>query len=185
MKNNDYTKLSKFLSLILRHKPETIEIQLDSNGWAVVEDLIIKINESGRNLNINILDKIVADDSKKRYSFNDDHSKIRANQGHSIDIDLQLKEIEPPDILYHGTATRFLKSIQQIGLISGSSRQYIHFSDNVHTAIDVGKRHGKPVVLVIDTKQMYSNGIKFYLSENNVWLCKDIIDYKYMNVLEE
>ena len=171
-------KLSIFISLILRHKPEEIGITLDEHGWANVEELITGINKAGRKIDMEILEEIVRTDNKKRYSFNEDKTLIRANQGHSIPVDVELKEAIPPKILYHGTASRFIDSIKQQG-IKPMSRLYVHLSDNVGTAIKVGSRHGKYSVLIIDTEKMYNDGIKFYLSENNVWLTK-YIDWKYV-----
>ncbi|HCI2563749.1 TPA: RNA 2'-phosphotransferase [Clostridioides difficile] len=171
-------KLSIFISLILRHKPETIGIKLDDYGYADVNELIEKINNTGRNINIEILEQIVKEDNKQRYSFNDDRSKIRANQGHSINVNVELRELEPPKCLYHGTATRFLENIKKEGIIR-QSRLYVHLSNDIDTAVKVGKRHGVPVVLKINTGKMYENGYKFYLSENNIWLCK-YIPFEYV-----
>ncbi|MFA1719042.1 RNA 2'-phosphotransferase [Clostridioides difficile] len=175
-------KLSIFISLILRHKPETIGIKLDDYGYADVNELIEKINNTGRNINIEILEQIVKEDNKQRYSFNDDRSKIRANQGHSINVNVELRELEPPKYLYHGTATRFLDNIKNEGIIK-QSRLYIHLSRDIDIAVKVGKRHGTPVILKINTGKMYENGYKFYLSENNVWLC-EYIPFKYVEIFE-
>ena len=171
-------KLSVFIRLILRHKPDTIGITIDEYGWANVKELIDGINNSGRTINMDILEEIVWTDEKNRYSFNKDKTKIRANQGHSIPVNVELKEKTPPDILYHGTATRFLENIKQQG-IKSMSRLYVHLSKDQETAFKVGDRHGKSVVLIIDAKRMHNDGIKFYLSENNVWLTK-YIDSKYI-----
>lgn len=171
-------KLSVFISLILRHKPEIIGIKLDDYGYADVNELIEKINNTGRNINIEILEQIVKEDNKQRYSFNEDRSKIRANQGHSINVNVELRELEPPRFLYHGTATRFLDNIKKEGIVS-KSRLYVHLSNDIDTAVQVGKRHGVPVVLKINTGKMYENGYKFYLSENNIWLCK-YIPFEYV-----
>lgn len=177
MDNN--IKLSKFLSMVLRHKPEIIELELDEHGWADVNKLLVNMNRFGKSIDLNILKDIVAQDSKHRYSFNSDITKIRANQGHSIKVDVELKHLKPPDILYHGTATRFLNSIMKVGL-NGNGRLYVHLSTDIESAISVGKRHGKPVVLKIDSLQMYLDGFKFYLSENNVWMC-NLVPVKYIN----
>lgn len=171
-------KLSVFISLILRHKPEEIEIQLDEHGWANVEELIAGINNTGRKIDMDILEEIVRTDNKKRYSFNEDKTLIRANQGHSVPVDVELKECEPPQFLYHGTASRFINSIMQDGL-KPMSRLYVHLSKDRETAIKVGKRHGEPVVLKIKSKEMHDDGYKFYLSENGVWLVKNV-DIKYI-----
>ena len=175
-------KLSIFISLILRHKPETIGIKLDDYGYADVNELIEKKNNTGRNINIEILEQIVKEDNKQRYSFNDDRSKIRANQGHSINVNVELRELEPPKYLYHGTATRFLDNIKNEGIIK-QSRLYVHLSRDIDIAVKVGKRHGTPVILKINTGKMYENGYKFYLSENNVWLC-EYIPFKYVEIFE-
>ena len=171
-------KLSIFLSLILRHKPETIGITLDKHGWANVKDLIAGINRTGRTIDMKTLEEIVRTDSKGRYSFNDNKTFIRANQGHSIPVDVELKEECPPSMLYHGTATRFLDSIKKHG-IKPMKRLYVHLSLDFETAIKVGSRHGSSAVLAIDTEQMYKDGAKFYLSENGVWLTKHI-DWRYV-----
>ncbi|HBF7929036.1 TPA: RNA 2'-phosphotransferase [Clostridioides difficile] len=173
-------KLSIFISLILRHKPETIGIKLDDYGYADVNELIEKINNTGRNINIEILEQIVKEDNKQRYSFNEDRSKIRANQGHSINVNVELRELEPPRFLYHGTATRFLNNIKKEGIIS-KSRLYVHLSNDIDTAVQVGKRHGIPIVLKINAGKMYENDYKFYLSENNIWLC-EYIPFKYVEI---
>ena len=166
-------KLSVFISLILRHKPETIGIQLDEHGWANVDELISGISSTGRKIDMEILEEIVRADNKQRYSFNENKTLIRANQGHSIPVDVELKEQQPPQILYHGTASRFLDSIMQEGL-KPMSRLYVHLSSDMETAMKVGKRHGEPVVLKINSEEMCNDGIKFYLSENGVWLAKSV-----------
>ncbi|MCI9976514.1 RNA 2'-phosphotransferase [Clostridioides difficile] len=173
-------KLSVFISLILRHKPETIGIKLDNYGYADVNELIGNINSTGRNINMEILEQIVKEDNKQRYSFNEDRSKIRANQGHSIKVNVELKELRPPKCLYHGTTIRFLDNIKKEGIVR-KSRLYVHLSNGIDTAIKVGKRHGIPIVLKVNTEKMYEDGYKFYLSENNVWLCEHI-PFKYVEI---
>ena len=155
------------MSLILRHKPEVIGITLDEHGWASVNDLICGIEKNNPGFNMDILKQIVRTDSKQRYSFNDDKSLIRANQGHSVNVDVELKEKEPPEYLYHGTGEKYVESINQDGLIS-KSRLYVHLSKDIKTAENVGKRHGKEVVYRINSGQMYRDGYKFYLSENEI-----------------
>lgn len=179
------TNLSKFLSLILRHKPETINLSLDSEGYADIDQLITLINiHTEYTITRPILDQIVATDSKKRYSYNDIKTKIRANQGHSIQVDLKLTAQTPPDILYHGTSKRFLQSILKEGL-KPMSRQYVHLSSDSSTAAMVGKRHGgSPIIFMIETKPLIDSGYKFYLSENNVWLT-DYIPAKYLSLFYE
>ncbi|MDI0267872.1 RNA 2'-phosphotransferase [Clostridioides difficile] len=173
-------RLSVFISLILRHKPETIGIKLDNYGYADVNELIGNINSTGRNINMEILEQIVKEDNKQRYSFNEDRSKIRANQGHSIKVNVELKELRPPKCLYHGTTIRFLDNIKKEGIVR-KSRLYVHLSNDIDTAIKVGGRHGVPIVLKVNTEKMYEDGYKFYLSENNVWLC-DHIPFKYVKI---
>ena len=163
---------SKYMSLILRHKPETIGITLDEHGWADVDELIEGISRT-QNFNMDILEEIVRTDEKQRYSFNDDKTKIRANQGHSIEVDVELEEKEPPEILWHGTGEKFATSIDNIGLIP-KSRLYVHLSKDEETATTVGRRHGKPVLYMVNTREMYKDGFKFFLSKNGVWLTKEV-----------
>ena len=163
----NYTKASKFLSLVLRHKPEKIGIQLDRRSWAKVPEILM-----GVNLTMEDLEYIVETDEKQRYSFNDDKTLIRANQGHSIPIDLELEAVEPPETLYHGTIGQFLGSIKKEGL-QRRSRQFVHLSKDVETALAVGRRRGKPVVLQIASGRMFEDGYEFFLSENGVWLTKE------------
>ena len=165
--------ISKLMSLVLRHKPEVIGLQLDNNGWANVAELISKINEQGNNVNIDIINTVVGTNDKKRFAFNEDKTMIRANQGHSIDVELNLKAITPPDILYHGTAERFVGSILKEGLTK-QQRQHVHLSLLQETAKAVGSRHGKPVILSINTKAMTEAGFIFYLSDNGVWLVNSV-----------
>jgi len=163
---------SKYMSLILRHKPETIGITLDEHGWADVDELIEGISRT-QNFNMDILEEIVRTDEKQRYSFNADKTKIRANQGHSIEVDVELEEKEPPEILWHGTGEKFATSIDNIGLIP-KSRLYVHLSKDEETATIVGRRHGKPVLYMVNTREMYKDGFKFFLSKNGVWLTKEV-----------
>ena len=179
--NMNLTNLSRYMSLILRHKPEVIGITLDEHGWASVNDLICGIEKNNPGFNMDILEQIVRTDSKQRYSFNDDKSLIRANQGHSVNVDVELKEKEPPEYLYHGTGEKYVKSINQDGLIP-KSRLYVHLSKDIKTAENVGKRHGKEVVYRINSGQMYRDGYKFYLSENGVWLTKEV-PIKYLEMV--
>lgn len=172
--------LSKFISLVLRHKPEEIGLVLDANGWADTEELIRKINEKGGGLTLSILEEIVETNDKKRFAFNEDHSRIRASQGHSIDVVLGLEPVQPPDILYHGTAEKNLPSILENGLAS-QSRQHVHLSATTDTARQVGSRHGKPVVLTINAAAMYKDGHVFFLSANKVWLTHSV-PLKYIAV---
>lgn len=171
--NQNDVSLGKFLSLVLRHKPDTIGITLDAHGWVAVDALLEGCNRVGKTIDRETLERIVRENNKQRYSFSADHSKIRANQGHSISVDLELKEQQPPVRLYHGTATRFLEKIRADGIQKGS-RQYVHLSEEKETARQVGTRHGTPVILPIDTPQMLKDGYSFYRSENGVWLCENV-----------
>ncbi len=165
---------SKFISLILRHKPDAIGISLDEHGWADVRDLIEGINASGKyHLDMEMLEDIVSKDDKQRYTFNDDHTLIRANQGHSIPVDVELEEVIPPDILYHGTGEKYTASIDQEGLLP-KSRLYVHLSVDIETARKVGARHGRPVIYTVDSGQMTKDGFEFFLSRNHVWLTKSV-----------
>lgn len=171
-------QISKFLSLVLRHQPEIICLNLDENGWADVEELQEKCANNNIHFTLEELDDLVETNDKKRFIFNEDQTKIRANQGHSIAIDLALKPQQPPEFLYHGTAENNVDSILEKG-IEKRSRQHVHLSSDKENATKVGMRHGKPVILTILTGKMSEDGIIFYLSENNVWLT-DFIDPKYI-----
>lgn len=173
-------KTSKFLSYVLRHHPELINLNLDENGWANVDELITKSKrDSYQGLTIEDLNEIVETNDKKRFIFNEDKTRIRANQGHSIDINLALIPQKPPEFLYHGTAQSNIDSIFEKG-IEKRNRQHVHLSQDIETATKVGMRHGKPVILTINTEKMFDDGIEFYLSENNVWLT-DFVDIKYIS----
>ncbi len=163
---------SKFISLILRHKPETIGITLDEHGWANVAELIAGVSKT-HPLDRELLEDIVRTDEKERYSFNEDKTLIRANQGHSILVDVELEEIYPPKYLYHGTGERYVSSIERQGLIS-KSRLYVHLSKDYETARKVGSRHGKPIVYRIMAQRMSEAGISFFRSVNGVWLTKSV-----------
>lgn len=166
-------KTSKFLSLVLRHAPETIGLKLDENGWAQVNELIAAANRAGVHLDEKLLNDVVEQNDKKRFAFSEDGSRIRASQGHSIDIELALERVEPPAMLYHGTASRFIESIKEKGIIKGK-RQHVHLSSNEDTATKVGSRHGKPVVLKIESGRMHNEGFEFFLSANGVWLTDSV-----------
>ncbi len=178
----DKARLSKFLSLLLRHNPQAANITLDEHGWADVDRLIAGVKQTGRNIDRDILEEIVASDQKQRYSFNEDRTLIRANQGHSVSVDVELKEQKPPEFLYHGTAGRFLVSIEREGL-KPMGRLYVHLSKDIDTAKQVGKRHGIPVVLKIYSGDMYKTGYQFYLSQNGVWLTKNV-DVKFFEKIK-
>ena len=168
--HHDQKRISRFLSLILRHAPEKIHLIMDQNGWAAVDELIENAGKyAGIALDRDILTRVVQTNDKQRFALSPDGNKIRANQGHSVPIDLALEETAPPDLLYHGTAVRFLDSIDKAGLLP-MSRRHVHLSGAPETALAVGRRHGKPAVLVIDAKAMRDQGFPFYISENKVWL---------------
>ena len=171
---------SKFISLILRHKPEAIGISLDEHGWASVEELIRGIGRT-RPFTMEELEHIVRTDEKQRYSFNEDHTLIRANQGHSIPVDVELKEVLPPQVLYHGTGEKYAPSIEAEGLIR-KSRLYVHLSGDPETAIKVGMRHGRPVVYRVLSGRMALDGYTFYRSVNGVWLTERV-PRQYLNRL--
>lgn len=165
---------SKFLSLILRHKPQIVGLQLDEHGWAEVDELIRRV----KGLDRAKLEQIVAQDEKQRYSFSSDRKLIRANQGHSIPVDLELENLKPPEILYHGTAERFSSAILAQGLLK-MSRLYVHLSSDVETAEKVGLRRGKPKIFVVESGKMFADGFKFYRSVNGVWLT-EYVPAKYL-----
>lgn len=162
------SKKSKFLALILRHQPQKIGIEMDRNGWVNVNDLckLMPITKED-------LDDIVENNNKNRFSYNDNKTKIRANQGHSIDVDVELSEAEPPEYLWHGTSQRYMDSIWKSG-IKPMKRLYVHLSIDKETALSVGSRHGKPLALKIPALKLYNEGQKFFVSKNNVWLTTHI-----------
>lgn len=164
-----HISISKFLSLVLRHHPQVIGISLDTGGWTDVDVLLQKMQEKGWNINREILEDVLATNPKQRFSLNEDRTRIKANQGHSVTIDLLLEPLAPPQELYHGTAEKFLAAIVSEGL-KKMQRHHVHLSPDVHSAFTVGKRHGKPVVLAVQSQQMYSDGFVFYRSDNGVWL---------------
>jgi len=162
-------KTSKFLSYLLRHKPESIGLTIDSGGWAETKALLSLANLAGHNLTLEHLRHVVASNNKRRFAFSPNGSRIRAVQGHSIPVDLQLEPLQPPAHLFHGTATRFLPAIMEQGLLK-QQRQYVHLSPGVETASVVGRRHGKLVVLVVAAAAMCQDGHAFFLSRNGIWL---------------
>ena len=174
----DNKETSKYISLILRHKPEVIGITLDEHGWANVDELIEGVSYTHK-LDMAILEQIVAEDEKQRYSFNEDKTLIRANQGHSIPVDVELEEQQPPEILYHGTGEKYVASIDAQGLIP-KSRLYVHLSRDEETANKVGSRHGKPVIYKVNSGDMYRDGYKFFCSVNGVWLTNEV-PVKYLS----
>lgn len=161
-------RTSRYISMILRHQPEKIGITLDEHGWARVDELIERVNRT-HTLDFTMLEEIVATDDKQRYSFNEDKTLIRANQGHSIPVDVELEETNPPQYLYHGTGEKYVASIDNAGLIP-KARLYVHLSKDIDTAVNVGSRHGIPVVYRVNSGKMSEDGFKFYISANNIWL---------------
>ena len=163
---------SKFIALILRHKPEVIGITLDEHGWADVGELIKGVSRT-HPLTMDILEQIVAEDEKQRYSFSEDKMRIRANQGHSIAVDVELEKDTPPELLFHGTGQKYVESIDATGLIP-KNRLYVHLSADEETAVRVGARHGKPVVYQVASGHMEREGFTFFRSVNGVWLTKEV-----------
>jgi len=170
--------ISKFISFVLRHQPESVGLTTDSGGWVAVEELLAAAQKNGVALDRALLETIVAQNDKQRFAFSDDGLRIRANQGHSFPVDLGLAPLTPPEFLYHGTATRFLPSIREQGLRPGS-RQQVHLSSDEVTAVKVGQRHGKPVVLTILAGRMALDGFLLYRSANGVWLT-DVVPAVYL-----
>jgi len=166
-------KISKFLSLVLRHQPEKVGLMLDNEGWVPVSDLITAFAEFGFPITLAELQDVVRSNDKKRFSFSPDSLLIRANQGHSVTVELGYERRRPPPILFHGTADRFLPSITQQGLIKGQ-RHHVHLSDNRETARTVGRRYGNPVVLRVASERMHSDGYLFFRSDNGVWLTESV-----------
>jgi putative RNA 2'-phosphotransferase len=169
----DPVQLSKFLSFVLRHKPAAIGLTLSQDGWVDIVDLIDKANAAGTRFERDDLLRVVATSDKKRFSVSQDGSRIRAAQGHSVSVELGLQPQEPPAVLYHGTATRFLESIRSSGL-KPQARQQVHLSSDEVTAQRVGQRHGKPIVLKVDARAMHATGFRFYLADNGVWLTDEV-----------
>ena len=161
-------RISKFISLVLRHDPGKIDLALDENGWASVDELLVKAK-----IDRVTLEQVVAQNDKMRFAFSPDGRRIRASQGHSIEIDLAFEPVSPPDVLYHGTASRSEASILQKGLLPGQ-RNHVHLSADQQTAIAVGQRHGKPIIFTVRAREMAQDGFLFYLSENKVWLTASV-----------
>jgi putative RNA 2'-phosphotransferase len=164
---------SKFLSLVLRHAPETIGLALDRNGWADLEELMRLANARGRRLTRALIEEVVDTNEKQRFKISEDGTRIRANQGHSVKVDLDLAPVEPPELLFHGTVERFLESIRVHGLRRGN-RSHVHLSLDEETARDVGARRGDPAVLQVVARAMFNEGYVFHVSENGVWLTEHV-----------
>ena len=165
---------SKFLSFVLRHQPDAIGLTLDSEGWADIDALLAAAHTDGKRIDRALIDEVVATNDKQRFAISDDGLRIRAVQGHSsAQVAIQYAEKVPPEFLYHGTASRFLMSIGQKGLIAGA-RHHVHLSQDEATAVQVGARHGMPVVLTVQAARMHAHGFKFYQADNGVWLTEHV-----------
>lgn len=173
MAKDETFKTSKFLSLVLRHEPWLIGISLDSAGWVSVEELLRACRAHGRALSLEELRAVVEGNDKRRFAFSEDGSKIRANQGHSVPVELGYEPSEPPEILYHGTVEKFLPSIMEEGLRRGE-RHHVHLSADVETASKVGGRRGRPVILKVESGRMRRDGHEFFISDNGVWLTERV-----------
>lgn len=173
---------SKFLSLVLRHDPESIGVTMDTNGWVDVDELVARSADGTRQLSVELISQVVETSSKQRFVLSDDGTRIRANQGHSIDVDLRLEAATPPAVLFHGTADRFLEAILDKGLLAGA-RTHVHLSEDVETATTVGRRHGRPVVLTVDCAAMVGDGSVFQQAENGVWLV-DHVQPRFLRLVE-
>jgi putative RNA 2'-phosphotransferase len=173
--NKEHVKLSRLLSKVLRHAPESIGITLDENGWVEVQELLKRI---GKRITLEDLVYIVVNNNKKRFEFSTDQKEIRACQGHSIEVDLELKPVSPPDILYHGTSIKTVEYIKRDGIIK-MNRNHVHLSFDYDTAHNVGQRHGKPSILLVDAKKMHEHGMEFFTSTNHVWLT-DFVPKEYI-----
>ena len=173
--SSEVTRTSRYLSMVLRHRPQEAGIALDRHGWANVDELIAGVSKK-RPLTRELLEEIVRTDNKQRYSFSEDGTMIRANQGHSVPVDVELEEMTPPEYLWHGTGEKFVRSIETNGLLP-KLRLYVHLSTDRETAVNVGSRHGRPVVFKVSTGQMSADGFRFYQSVNHVWLTKYVPAY--------
>lgn len=180
--NKRLTKLSKFISLVLRHDPSAAGLSLDEHGWADTGELIAGMCAAGKPIDLPTLERIVAEDEKQRYTLTEDRKLIRANQGHSVPVDLELEPIEPPRTLLHGTADRFAAAIGREGL-RRMSRQYVHLSADLETARKVGARHGNCIIYEVDAAGMHRDGFRFYRSANGVWLT-DAVPPVYLRRIE-
>ncbi|MFL5728464.1 MAG: RNA 2'-phosphotransferase [Cytophagaceae bacterium] len=182
MNEKETVRISKFLSLVLRHQPELIGIELDEQGWTNVPVLIQKVKEAGVSLDLDLLKHVVETNNKKRFAFTEDFGRIRASQGHSVEVELGYTAQTPPSVLYHGTHEKAVGSILKDGL-EKRKRNHVHLSATIETAIQVGKRHGKPMVLEVSAAKMAAQGFKFYISDNGVWLT-DNVPPEYLSLID-
>ncbi|MAT72698.1 MAG: RNA 2'-phosphotransferase [Planctomycetaceae bacterium] len=176
-------KISKRLSYVLRHRPDSVGLVLGEGGWVRVDDLLAALAGNGKAVSQPVLVRVVVENDKQRFEFSEDGLRIRARQGHSAKVDLGYQPATPPDVLYHGTATRHLDSILQQGLVKGR-RHHVHMSTNKETMLQVGMRHGKPVLLSVDAKRMLANGHQFFVTGNHVWLT-DHVPPEYLSTIPE
>ena len=181
MNEKSLVKISKYLSKHLRHQPERIGLTLEDGGWVKVSDLLAACARNNFPINPDELKEVVEKNDKRRFSFDAAGEKIRANQGHSVEVDLQLEKREPPEILFHGTAERSVSMIRERGLLK-MARHHVHLSADAETARKVGARHGKPVIFEIETKKMSDEGFEFFVSANGVWLVESVPP-KFLRIL--
>ncbi len=177
MNEKELKKMGKYVSMLLRHHPEEAGVNLDEHGWTDVQDLIRKVSPRYP-LKEDLLHQLAFGKDKQRYEFSENGDRVRAVHGHSVEVDLGYEELRPPEVLYHGTAEKFRKSIEEIGLIK-KTRQYVHLSEYIEQAKDVGRRHGKLVLYEVKAKKMFKAGMKFYKSTSGVWLT-DSVPVEYL-----
>lgn len=173
MNENDVKRISKFMSLVLRHQPDKIGIELDGAGWTDVDELLSAMARHGKRVSRDMLDYVVQSNDKQRFSWSEDGKRIRANQGHSVDVDLGYESADPPEILLHGTPTRFVDDIRHGGLMK-MARHHVHLHVDEKTSLAVGQRRGKPVLLKIRAQEMASQGYEFFVTPNKVWLTAEV-----------
>jgi putative RNA 2'-phosphotransferase len=181
--SNNVVSTSKLLSLILRHEPQLVGLTLGDGGWVRVDELLARCAQANKPISLELLKEVVETSDKKRFALSEDGSFIRANQGHSVEVDLGLSPTTPPDKLYHGTASRFMGAIWSQGL-QRQARHHVHLTAKLDVAISVGQRHGQPVILEVDSLRMHVDGQKFYQSANGVWLV-DAVGVQYMRLLPQ
>jgi putative RNA 2'-phosphotransferase len=179
MSHDNLKKVSKSMSYVLRHRPDSIGLTLGPDGWVLIDKLLAAFGRNGKRYSKQLIETVVAESDKQRFELSEDGSMIRARQGHSVEVDLGYEPAVPPDVLFHGTATRHLASILEKGLIKGN-RHHVHLSTNKETMLAVAMRHGKPVLLAIDAKQMHADGYPFYVTGNQVWLT-DHVPTRYLS----
>ncbi|KGM40424.1 RNA 2'-phosphotransferase [Aquabacterium sp. NJ1] len=181
--NKKVESTSKFLSLILRHEPQLVGLTLGDGGWVRVDELLTRCAQANKPISYELLKEVVETSDKKRFALSEDGALIRANQGHSVAVDLGLSPTTPPDKLYHGTASRFLDAIWVEGL-TRRERHHVHLTAKLDVAMSVGQRHGQPVILEVDSLQMHLDGHKFFQSDNGVWLVGAVAVH-YMRLLPQ